>query len=421
MSTRTRRTIGLARFFNALTIRDFRLVWLTTSLTSLAMGMDLVVQGWLVLTITDSPFWVGVTSGLRGVGHIGFGAFGGLLADRFSRRNLIGGVQVIRGCLLLAITLLVVTGQVTLWHALVVALLQGVGDSVVAPCHTGLTYDTVGPKRILNANATLQLAFHLTFVLASLLVGALINFYGVGASYMAVAIVYLLSPVPLISLRIRQVAHDESLHMWDKLIEGLRYAASDKLLRTLLLLSILAETFGFSYFIMLPVIARDVLDVGALGLGYLVAANSLGAFLATFALTALGDFKAKWLLLVSVTVSAGAGLFFFSISPWFSTSLVLAAIIGAALGLYDACLATILQLLPLDRFRGRILGLYGMTWGFTPLGGSIAGVVATAVSAPFAIGVGGVILVGYAVGILSRKTRAGTNALSPFSTSNKSP
>jgi MFS family permease len=167
-------------------------------------------------------------------------------------------------------------------------------------------------------------------------------------------------------------------------------------------LSVLVETFGFAYIFMLPVVARDVLQVGASGLGYLSAAGSVGALAGTIVVAGLGEVRGKWSMLATASGCAGVGLLLFAVSPWFATSLVLAGAIGLALVVYDATIATLLQLVSAEALRGRILGMYGLTWGFTPLGGFIAGAVASVLSAPVAIGVGGVVIVSYTIGVLAR-------------------
>ncbi len=400
---------GLAGLFGAFAVRDFRWVWAHAAIAAQGMSMDLLAQGWLVLSITDSPFWVGVTSGLRGVGHIGFGAFGGVIADRMSRRNVLAVTEVLRGMILLGLGLLVLAERVELWHALVVALLQGMADGVVAPAFNGLVYDTVGPRRLLNANAALQAAFHLAWIAGSVAIGTLISTVSIGAGYLAVAGAHVINPLPLLFLPSRHPVERSHEPLWRTLLEGIRYAASSGPLRTLLSLSVLMETFGFSYYVMLPVVARDVLEVGASGLGYLFAAGSVGALAGTLVLAGLGDFKAKWPMLAVASAAAGAGLVLFALSPWFAVSLAVAGLVGAALAVYDTSMATLLQLLSADALRGRILGLYGMTWGFTPAGGFLAGIVASIVNAPFAIGLGGTVIVGYAAGVVARRAPPGVD------------
>jgi MFS family permease len=107
---------------------------------------------------------------------------------------------------------------------------------------------------------------------------------------------------------------------------------------------------------------------------------------------AMGDYQGKGKLLAGTALIAGVSLLLFALSPWFALSTVLVGVVGAALMAYDVTLVTILHLLVTDDVRGRVMGIYGLTFGFTPIGGLIAGAVASAASAPFAIGLGGVIV-----------------------------
>ena len=163
------------------------------------------------------------------------------------------------------------------------------------------------------------------------------------------------------------------------------------------------EAFGFSHFVMMPVIARDVLHVGAAGLGVLSAASGVGSALSTIAVSSLGDFRHKGALLVATALGAGVTLILFAFSTWFAASLVLVALVGGCLMAYDVTMGTMLQLISLDEMRGRVLGIYGLTFGFTPVGGFFVGALATALTASIAVGMGGALIVVY-VAAIARST-----------------
>jgi MFS family permease len=147
---------------------------------------------------------------------------------------------------------------------------------------------------------------------------------------------------------------------------------------------------------MLPVIARDVLDVGGVGLGFLSAAGGVGALAGAVFLGSLGDFRAKGLILLVFSAAVGVSLILFGLSPWYATSLILAGVIQACLVAYDSTLNVTLQLMSEDAMRGRVLGLVGFIYGFTPVGGFIYGAVASWQGAPAALAMGGgIILAGW--------------------------
>jgi hypothetical protein len=256
-----------------------------------------------------------------------------------------------------------------------------------------MTYQLVGRQRLLNAMAARLLGMNVTRVIGSLIAGALISYYGVGSSYLFAGASALVGAGSLWFIKGSFHAISKREPFRQAITQGLRYAWGAVNIRGLLLLSLLMEAFGFSHFVMMPVMARDVLHVGAVGLGYLSAASGIGSILTTIAVASLGDFKSKGPLLIGTAIAAGMSLVLFAFSPWFAVSLVLVALAGGSLMAYDVTMGTMLQLLSDDEMRGRVMGLYGLTFGFTPLGGFLAGSVATALSASIALGAGGIIII----------------------------
>ena len=182
---------------------------------------------------------------------------------------------------------------------------------------------------------------------------------------------------------------------WRAVRQGAMFVWSTIQIRRLLGLSLLIEAFGFSHFVMMPVMARDVLGLDATGLGFLSASSGVGSTLGTLAVAGLGDFQKKGILLTGTALGSGVFLVMFALSPWFALSMVLVAIVGGCLMAYDVTMGTMLQLLSGDEMRGRVLGIYGLTFGFTPVGGFFVGSVATVLSAPIAVSLGGILVVVY--------------------------
>jgi MFS family permease len=392
------------RLYNTLALRDFRLLWVNNSIHVVGEVATFMAQGWLVLSMTgDSALWVGVASGIRGAGHIGFGIAGGVLADRFKRQAIIVILSLFRAGIFAILAILVLSGKIQLWHVMVAVFIQGSVDGLVAPSFNGLIYDTVGPKRLMSAIAYTLASHHLSWATGSILTGHLLNILGVSSAYFLASVVCLLGIVPLKLMKVSNAtqAREETIVL--NVVQGIQYVAQNSSLRVLLILSVLTEAFGFSYLVMLPVIAKTVLNVGPTGLGYLTAAGGIGSLIGTAVVAGLSDFKNKWKLLTVGTLSAGVSILLFASSPWYALSLILAACIGFSLVTYDVAINTLLQTLSADSMRGRVLGLYGMTWGFTPAGGFVVGAIANIVGAPFAIGLGAVIILTYTLGVITRK------------------
>ena len=395
----------LLRIFPVFANPGFRWLWASNAAASLGMSMEMLAQGWLVLETTGSAFWVGAVAGLQGVGQVGFGALGGVIADRFDRRYGLMISLFLRGCVALLLGLAVVTNNLSLGMILGAAFVQGILQAVNLPANNALIYDVAGRARLLNAIAARMMAFSLARIPGSLLAGLLISQAGVGWCYLVVAGGMYAGTLPLVRVPRGQRAVPSQASLWRTLEEGVRYALGNRRVGSLLLLSLLMEAFGFSFHIMLPVMARDVLEVGPTGLGILSAAWSVGALVSLFVLTALQEYRALGAFMAVTAAGAGLSLLLFALSPWFLLSVGLAALIGATLFAYDVTMASLLQLLSSDAMRGRVLGLYGLTFGFTPGGGFIAGVVATAMNPPFAVGMGGTIILVWVLRVWSSVRR----------------
>ena len=393
----------LSKIRATLVAKDFRLLLMSTFPGVIGEVADFIAQGWLVLSLTqDSALWVGIVSGVRGAGHIGFAILGGVLADRFSRKLVLVNLRFFRAVTLAILAFLIFTESVALWHVLLIAFLQGSADGLMAPSFNGLIYDTVGRNKLMNAIAYVLAAFHITWATGSVLTGHLINSSGIWAAYALAFIAFLISIIFLKLMRTSNPQQNLGESIFLSLIKGFKYVAKSTPLRALLILSVLTEAFGFSYLIMLPVIAKTVLHLGPTGLGYLTAAGGVGSLIGTAVVATISESRDKWKLLTIGTLSAGASILLFAASPWYELSLILVGFIGFSLVTYDAAINTLLQTISSEDMRGRVLGLYGMTWGFTPAGGFAAGSVANITGAPIAVGLGASIILTYTLAVIAR-------------------
>ena len=159
--------------------------------------------------------------------------------------------------------------------------------------------------------------------------------------------------------------------------------------------------FGMSYVILMPVFAQQVLRVGSEGYGFLMGVSGVGAVLGTSLVAALGNFRYKGWLLLSGGAMFGTTLLLFSLSRWYYLSLGLLFLSGGVNQMYMTSVNTLLQSLVPDQLRGRVMGVYSLTWSLLPLGGLLSGSIATLTSAPVAVGLGGVLVAGMALSVLA--------------------
>lgn len=388
----------------------YRWLWLSSLCTSAAYTIEVLSHGWLVLVLTNSPFWVGVAVAVRGLSQTLCGIPAGFAADRLDRRTVLVTTQAAAAVGAAVVGTLVLTHRVALWHVFAYLALVGGTTAMNRPAISGLVYDVVGEARLLNASAYQFMAGSAVRVAGALAGGVLIDRFGIGANWILIAGVYAASATSISLLR-RPAAHRGLTEPFGRAIaEGLRYTFRTARIRRLLLLSLLIEGFGFSTNSMLPVMARDVLRVGGTGLGYLVAMSGAGQFAATMLVARRAQLQHLGTVVVGASIGFGAFIVLFALSPWFALSLALIALVGAMGTAYDTTMSTSFQVGVADAMRGRVLGLYSATFGLSSVGGLCIGAAATVLGAPIALAMSGAVVLASGLGLVRRRHALGRPA-----------
>ncbi len=380
----------------------YRWLWVYSLFSAVAFTVELLSQGWLVLQLTNSPFWVGLAAGVRGASQAFFSILGGSIVDRLDRRKILLTTQITAALGALAIALLLLSHTARLWHVLVYLVLAGLVTAVGRPSASGLIYDVVGPHRLLNASAFQFMAGSLVRIVGAVVGGFIIDRLGVGENYLLVSTAYWGGTGALLLLRSPTMAARATESFIRSVTEGFHYALRTLQIRRLLILSLIVEAFGFAYMAMMPVMARDVLKVGGIGLGYLTAMVGVGQLIAMLLVASRGDLRNKGTLLVAAAFGFGIFVALFGLSPWFSISLVIVTIAGAMGTTYDTTMSTVLMMAAPDDVRGRVLGLYFSTMGISSFGWLAIGGLATILSMPIALAISGSVVVLTVFGLIPR-------------------
>ncbi len=382
----------IARLTSSLTIPAYRWLWISSLFATMRLITVFVARGWLVLEMTDSAFWVGLAPALRGLTQILLGLFAGVLLDRVNRKYALIVSEIGTTLTALGIGLLVLTGQIELWHIMVASILEGFCVAVRWPAISTILYAVVGPARVLNASATQMFGFNIGNVIASALAGLLILYLGVGNTYLIAALSGVIGLIGLCLIQgsFRSMAVRTSVHK--SITDGLTYIRQTGALTQLLLLSFLVSFLGWSNISMLPVMARDVLLLDASGLGFLTAAGAIGSLVVTSAIAGLDDVVNKMHLLRAGAAVTAISIVLFALSGWYPLSLLLMAIMHGALMGFETTMMSVMLLITSDEMQGRVQGIYALVFGFTWLGGVVLGAMAEMTSAPLAIGLGGVVI-----------------------------
>jgi hypothetical protein len=228
----------------------------------------------------------------------------------------------------------------------------------------------------------------------SLVMGFLLAAVGTWAAYALVSVLLFLAPWVLLRLPPMRRVSGPSTSFLRLAGEGIRYGAKDWQIRTLLLVSVGMEAFGFSYQTMVPVMAKDVLNVGAFGLGLISAASGVGAGLAILSVAALGNVANKPRLIFWCALGAGCSLLAFSLSRHLALSMMCALLTTGLLMAYDLALSSLLQIVSPPKMRGRVVSLYSLAIGFMAFGGFALGALGSLIGVPVMLGINSAAILG---------------------------
>lgn len=372
----------------------FRLLWTSSVVSEMGIMFHFTAHGWLTLTVTDSAFWVGAVSGAAGGSTILFSTVSGVLADRLNRKYLILMTLIFQAAVATALAALIFTERIELWHILLASMIDGGMMSIRVPSRMALIMDIAGRRNIQNATAANIAAMTGTGIVIPPIAGRLIESYGMAWAYVSMSSAFVLSFAMLAFLSGVKSAERRGVSSpVQDFMEGVRYVFTTPAVRLIVLLMLSTEVFGWAHETMIPVMARDVLETGPSGVGYLIAAGSTGALLAALVLSAVSDISRKGIALVSGYVGFGAFLILFALSKSLVLSLALICAAWASVGIYETILSTLLQTSVPNDMRGRVLSFQTLTWGISGLSGFQTGAIAAFLGAPLAIGIGGGILV----------------------------
>ena len=379
--------------FGALRHRNFRLFLIGQAISLTGTWMQSVAQGWLVLTLTNSPFYVGLVSALGSLGVLVFSLYAGVVADRADKRRAVVITQTLQMLQAFALAALVWRGAVTVESVMALAAFLGVVSAFDIPIRQAFVVDMVGKDDLMNAIALNSSVFNATRVVGPAVAGLVIGRAGLvwcfllnGLSYLAVIRNLLAMDLP------ERRSGPGPASTASGFREILAQVRADRRLPVLIVLTAVLSVFGFPVLALMPVFARDVLRVGAEGYGALLAALGVGAVVGAVGIAAFSRRLSRGRLQLAGGTVFGLLVALFAASRSFPASVLLMALAGCAMIVNNALTNTQLQTLAPDHLRGRIMGLYSFVFvGLGPVGSFQAGIFAERFGAPWAVGAGGCI------------------------------
>lgn len=376
-----------AQTISSLKHRNFMLLWTGTLISQSGDWMDTVALNWLVLVMTNSPLYMGLVNLCRAAPVLFLTLVAGVVTDRMERRKLLMITQGAAMVLAFVLAVRIFSGSVQIWEIFVIGTLRGIVMSFNMPARVAVISDLVPKHDLANAVALNSATYHVTRIIGPAISGVLIAtagastpFFVNGISFLAVLYTLHAMDLPPKAARMRQSA------MWHDLKEGLVYIRGNTNMLALVLIAIVPMLLGQPYMSMLTVFAKDVLDIGAMGLGLLTSSAAAGAVAGALFIASLGDFRRKGALMLGGMFGFGVILCLFSFSPWPVLSVFFVILVGVMNTAYTSSNNTIIQLMAPDEMRGRIMSTLFLNRALVPMGTALAGALAVMVGTPVAMG-----------------------------------
>jgi MFS family permease len=379
--------------FSSLSIKNFRIYWLGMFISLIGTWIQATAQSWLVFQLTNSAFLLGLVGFLSSIPIFLLSLFGGVVADRMNKKNILIFTQTSFMFLAFMLAVLTQLKLITPTQIMLIALLNGAVMAFDAPTRQAVVVELVGKEHLLNAIALNSAAFNSSRIIGPALAAILVAgigmsgcFYINGISFIAVIISLL-----LIKSYNGPETNNKAVILKD-LMEGLKFIQGNRIILVLISMVAITSLFGISYVIFMPIFANDVLRVGVKGLGMLMSCAGLGALVAALVLAYFTDLKHKGRFLILSSIIFSFALILFSLSKTYLLSVIILIIVGWASVTAISLINTLLQTLVPDSLRGRVMSVFMFTFaGMMPFGNLIAGSMAHFWGITLTVLVGGII------------------------------
>jgi MFS family permease len=397
----------------ALKARDFRFYWLALVTQVVGQHMFAFTLGWLTFEITGSQAQLGLIHLCGFVPQFALTLLGGVLADRIDARKLIGAAQVNAAIAMIMVGVVTLAGVAQLWHLALGAFLWGLSAAIDEPARASF-FPRLLPRPLLRSAVPLiSMAFGSSRVIAPSIAGFLIAAAGAPATFLAcaaavstmIAVLFLVRPT-------HGVARPHG-GLLDNFGDSLRYIRANEAFASAITAALLNATLAMGFIHMLPVFAKDVLQVDSRGLGILAAAAGVGSLAGFISYAWLQSRLSPRNLIVGALTVYNAALIGLAFSDWYWLSFCAILVAGLGHGYFVTGVQVMLQTLVDDHYRGRVMSVFALVWSLTFFSGFLLNTAGEWVGPRLALAGGAVIVLAYVWLLLVRATALKKVVLAP--------
>jgi MFS family permease len=385
--------ISLRKTFSALKHRNFRLFFSGQLISFTGTWMTTTAQGWLVYQLTGSKALLGLVAAAASAPMLFFATWGGWVADRHPKRSVIVVTQTCSMILSLTMAALVWSKLVQPWHIIVLAILGGVTMAFDMPARQSFVIEMTSREDLMNAISLNSSAFNCARIVGPSIAGFLMAQVGIAMCFLLDGLSFIAVIAGLLMMRLPKHSPIQSeSSAIGQALEGFRYVWTHPRVLTILSLFAVVGVFGWSYSVLMPAFAHDVLHLGASGYGILMAGSGVGALAAALTVASAGHILPTRIMALGGVGIFSAALAFFAFSQDLYLGTLLLAIVGFGIVLYFSTSNTVLQSIVPNEMRGRVMGIWTLIFGgMIPLGSLQAGLMADFLGTPATIATGALI------------------------------
>ena len=383
----------LRQTFSALRHRNFRLFFSGQLVSLIGTWMQNTAQGWLVYQLTGSKVLLGVVAAASSAPMLLFSAWGGSVADRHSKRVIVIWTQTAMMLLAFALSGLIWSHVIRPWHIIVIGALGGVAMAFDMPARQAFMVEMTSREDLMNAISLNSSIVNGARVIGPSVAGFLMAQIGIAACFLLNGVSYIAVIVSLLMMQLPEfVRREHPGSAWAHMGEGFAYVRNHRQLKTLLILFAIVGIFGWSYSVLMPAFATDVLHAGTGGYGMLLSANGVGALLGALTVASVGHRASRQVLVFGGLWLFSAMLLLLAFVQNFYGALLLLAIGGWGMLLFFSTVNTMLQTSTSDEMRGRVMGIWALVFGgMLPIGGLEAGTLSHYLGVRWTVAIGALV------------------------------
>jgi MFS family permease len=353
---------------------DYRLFWGGCLLSNVGTWMQNVAQGWLVLELSNSSFWLGMIGFAASFPFLLFTLFGGVIADRVSKRHLLIGTQTSQMIFAFVLAFLTYFKVITIGQLAVLAFLTGVSNALNAPAYQAMVPRLVPPEDLQNAIALNSAQFNLSRIIGPTLGGYSMAWFGMAGNFFLNGFSFLAVLWPLFRMRYPVERQERHVSVLQSLRDGIAYVRRSPEMSAIVMLIASASLLLLPFITFIPYFAKDVLKVGERGLGFLMACSGIGALIAAGVIAYMGRIRWRGRVIVFCGLFVMAAVIVFCYSHTFALSAVMSFCEGFGMIISLSTVNVTMQQLSSDEMRGRVMSIYATSFlGLPPVGCLIIG------------------------------------------------